>query len=312
MADCLMDLVLRPGETDLPPVQVLLTVVASVGTLAGGDEPGEIDGQVVPPRWSASSLRRLGPQRRARRSPTPAASRAAPAGADAGDRAPTRRRPASWWAADWRTRVLAGLVDRTRPVPDDELDAVGERPRRRRAWLADCEQPDRGSDRGTAPPTRRTRPPRSGPAHRADRPEPPAADRPAARLVRPADRRSTTRAWRCVGPDQALGHARRLVRAAAAADAADEAAWQAGPGRADHRRRRRPPPCCGLTDAQREQLADLLAATGGGGLVDRPRIAVTDALSGALLALTDLPELRRAGTLRPPGRARRDPPAPTT
>ena len=48
MLDCLLDLVLRPGESDLPPVQVLLTVVASIATLAGGDAPGEIDGQVVP------------------------------------------------------------------------------------------------------------------------------------------------------------------------------------------------------------------------------------------------------------------------
>ncbi|SDC87256.1 protein of unknown function, partial [Geodermatophilus telluris] len=46
--DCLLDLVLRPGECELPPVQVLLTVVASVSTLLGGDAPGEVDGQVVP------------------------------------------------------------------------------------------------------------------------------------------------------------------------------------------------------------------------------------------------------------------------
>jgi hypothetical protein len=39
MVDCLLDLVLRPGETELPPVQVLLTVVASLGTLLGGDQP---------------------------------------------------------------------------------------------------------------------------------------------------------------------------------------------------------------------------------------------------------------------------------
>ena len=48
LVDCLLDLVLRPGETDLPPVQVLLTVVASIATLAGSDDPGEVDGQVVP------------------------------------------------------------------------------------------------------------------------------------------------------------------------------------------------------------------------------------------------------------------------
>ena len=40
MADCLLDLVLRPGETDAPSVQLVLTVVASIGTLAGGDDTG--------------------------------------------------------------------------------------------------------------------------------------------------------------------------------------------------------------------------------------------------------------------------------
>ena len=48
MVDALLDLVLRPGETELPPVQVLLTVVASIGTLLGGDAPGEVDGESVP------------------------------------------------------------------------------------------------------------------------------------------------------------------------------------------------------------------------------------------------------------------------
>ncbi|MGK5172153.1 13E12 repeat family protein, partial [Geodermatophilus sp. CPCC 205761] len=55
MVDCLLDLVLRPGECELPPVRVLLTVVASIGTLLGGDAPGEVDGQVVP----AEMIRRL-------------------------------------------------------------------------------------------------------------------------------------------------------------------------------------------------------------------------------------------------------------
>jgi hypothetical protein len=46
MADCLADLILRPGIN--PPVQIGLTLVAGVDTLAGGDEPGEIDGHPVP------------------------------------------------------------------------------------------------------------------------------------------------------------------------------------------------------------------------------------------------------------------------
>ena len=48
MADCLVDLLLRPGANGEPPVRIDLTVVAGVGTLNGGDEPGEVDGQPVP------------------------------------------------------------------------------------------------------------------------------------------------------------------------------------------------------------------------------------------------------------------------
>ena len=48
MVACLVDLVLRPGEHGLAPVQAQLTVVATVRTLLGDDEPGEIDGDVVP------------------------------------------------------------------------------------------------------------------------------------------------------------------------------------------------------------------------------------------------------------------------
>jgi hypothetical protein len=48
MVDCFVDVMLRPGETGLPPVQAQLTVVAGVDTLDGGDEAGEIDGQPVP------------------------------------------------------------------------------------------------------------------------------------------------------------------------------------------------------------------------------------------------------------------------
>jgi hypothetical protein len=48
MADCLVDLVLRPGEHGLAPVQAQLTVVATVRTLLGDDEPGEVDGEPVP------------------------------------------------------------------------------------------------------------------------------------------------------------------------------------------------------------------------------------------------------------------------
>jgi hypothetical protein len=48
MVDCLVDLVLRPGEHGLAPMQAQLTVIATVRTLLGGDEPGEVAGDVVP------------------------------------------------------------------------------------------------------------------------------------------------------------------------------------------------------------------------------------------------------------------------
>jgi hypothetical protein len=47
MADCLVDLVLRPGETDLPVVQAQLTLVAPIPTMIGGGQPGEIGGEPV-------------------------------------------------------------------------------------------------------------------------------------------------------------------------------------------------------------------------------------------------------------------------
>jgi hypothetical protein len=48
MVDCLVDLVLRPGEHGLAPVQARLTLVAAVETLLGSNEPGEVDGDLVP------------------------------------------------------------------------------------------------------------------------------------------------------------------------------------------------------------------------------------------------------------------------
>jgi hypothetical protein len=48
MVDCLVDLVLRPGEHGMPPVQARLTLVAAVETLLGSDEPAEVDGDLVP------------------------------------------------------------------------------------------------------------------------------------------------------------------------------------------------------------------------------------------------------------------------
>jgi hypothetical protein len=103
----------------------------------------------------------------------------------------------------------------------------------------------------------------------------------------------------------ALGAAERSVRTARRADADDETTWQAGPdGRVSAT-------CDALgalaaaADAQRDDLAALLTATTGGGLADRPRLALTDAVTGALLVLTDLPDLRRTGTCGAPACRRR-------
>jgi hypothetical protein len=48
MADCLADLVLRPGESGLPPVTIALTLVATLETMLGGAEPGQVEGHLVP------------------------------------------------------------------------------------------------------------------------------------------------------------------------------------------------------------------------------------------------------------------------
>jgi hypothetical protein len=94
---------------------------------------------------------------------------------------------------------------------------------------------------------------------------------------------------------QALGHARRMVRTAQLADAADEEAWQAGVGGRVDGAADAIGALEAATAAQRQELADLLDATAGGGLADRPRVALVDALSGTFVALSDLPALRRTG-----------------
>jgi hypothetical protein len=56
MADVLADLVLRPGEHGRPAVTVALTLVATLETMLGGDEPGQVEGMLVP----AEAVRELG------------------------------------------------------------------------------------------------------------------------------------------------------------------------------------------------------------------------------------------------------------
>ncbi|SNR91632.1 hypothetical protein SAMN04488107_0618 [Geodermatophilus saharensis] len=105
--------------------------------------------------------------------------------------------------------------------------------------------------------------------------------------------------------ERALGHARRLVATAERADTADETTWATGPAGRVSAAPDALTALAAATDQARADLADLLGRTAGGGLADRPRLALTDTLTGALLALTDLPALHRAadaGTgLAPPG-----------
>jgi hypothetical protein len=104
---------------------------------------------------------------------------------------------------------------------------------------------------------------------------------------------------------EAMGRAAQLVNAAVVADAADEADWMAGPGRFnDATDALAVLRAC--TDTERARLSQLLSATAGGGLAERPRLLLTDALNGALLALTDLSAMRRAGRCDAPA-CRRNP-----
>ncbi len=93
----------------------------------------------------------------------------------------------------------------------------------------------------------------------------------------------------------ALGQARRLVGTAERADAAAEAAWQTGPAGRVTAAQDALQALAAAADADRDALCDLVSRTAGGGLADRPRLALVDALTGALVSLTDLPELRRTG-----------------
>src|SRR4051812_37526941 len=104
MADCLIDLVLRPGESDLPPVQVLLTAVAPVAALLGGDAAVEIDGHVVPAEMIRSLLRALYGAQEA----------PAPSGTDSGDSVPwqqVEQDELQLWLDEVERRLLAGELD---------------------------------------------------------------------------------------------------------------------------------------------------------------------------------------------------------
>ncbi|MGZ4505859.1 MAG: DUF222 domain-containing protein [Blastococcus sp.] len=271
MVDCLLDLVLRPGETDLPPVQAQWTLVAPVSTLAGGDQPGEIGGQPVPAEMIRSLARAFGLL------PDPADDPDTDSpDTDSPDPAAVREAEERWWA-EVEQRVLAEEWGGAEAAPDDELI---------RYWThqSTAAGPDEMEYRHRAPEPEVGIP---NPEDGAPDPEPSPGSWAAADA---AVNELSGALWEV---DVALGRARRAVERAEIADAADEADWQQSSAGRVSAADDVIAALAHVSADRRAALAGLLDATAGGRLVDRPRIAVTDALTGTLLALTDSRELRR-------------------
>jgi hypothetical protein len=294
MADCLLDLVLRPGESDVPPVQVALTLVASVATALGGDAPAEVDGLPVPAELARGLLRGL-----TGADLTAEADHDTDPDADDGFSPPDPDEYAQFLAAEadfalWQEEFCRRIAD---------------------GAFADAAPPDENAPPPTAGSEPVTpvadSPPTSPVVARGRAVEPP--DAAAAGSARPeadewwalADRAVDDASRAQLQAERAMAHAGRMVRTAAAADAGDEHRWRAGRAGRLTAAEDAMTALCAAGTAQREELGRLLDSTGGGGLVERPRIAVTDAVTGALLALTDLPGLRRTGHCHRPGCRRR-------
>jgi hypothetical protein len=115
MVDCLADLILRPGENGLPPVQAQLTLVAGVHTMIGGNEPGEVDGHPVPAVVVRELAHALGLLPRPDHPVEPAAESSAASTVEGpGAEASTAERPRPEEAAAERTTTgptHAGLTD---------------------------------------------------------------------------------------------------------------------------------------------------------------------------------------------------------
>jgi hypothetical protein len=125
MVDCLVDLMLRPGEHGMPPVQARLTLVAAVETLLGSDEPGEVDGELVPAEmvrqlaYALGLLPRPESSKSAEQSAEPTEQSAEPAAQSADQRAEFAGRASTGtiqaMAALLRSRSLAGSSLEHRP-----------------------------------------------------------------------------------------------------------------------------------------------------------------------------------------------------
>ena len=285
MADCLMDLVLRRGETDLAPVQAQLTLVAPVPTLVGADQSGEIRGEPVPAEVVRALARALGliPDVREDDVHVPASASAGPPASSSSTTMPRtppgRKRLERWWA-EVDARAMRGDWGGEEEPPLEELE---------RLWAREA-----ASAGG---------PEHTDPTETWSEPAPMEGD------TAPGMVRETEPSWWAAADcavdeasavlldfDRGLARARRAVDFAAMADAADEDSWEQAPAARMTSARDAIAALAHASTTQRAALRHLLERTGGGGLVDRPRIAVTDALTGALLALTDARELRVRGT----------------
>ncbi|WP_344688023.1 HNH endonuclease signature motif containing protein [Blastococcus jejuensis] len=301
MADCMLDLVLRPGETQLPTVQAQLTVVAPVAALVGGDQPGEVNDHPVPAemvRALAKGLGLLPDDGSGDDSPSTPATAVPPAEftVDPDDEVTGLVLAAAderWWA-EVEARALRGEWGGEDDPPLDQLERYWAA---EAEWMADWPDADDESfPRELGPDAA----PGTGPDAAPDGAAQPMDGR-AATATEPdtpwwalADRSVAEAGRSLLELDRRLAAARRAVERARLADLDDRDDWEQSPaGRVS-----------AATDAisalahasvgKRAALAELLDRTAGGGLADRPRIAVTDALTGALLVLTDARELRAA------------------
>jgi hypothetical protein len=299
MADCLLDLVLRPGETDLPPVRAQLTLVAPLATMVGGDAPGEISGQPVPAELVRALARALGLVPDAPRDvpdvDVPPRATHVDLGGDENSEALER-----WWA-EVEERALRGEWGGEEDPPPHEME---------RCWLLESRWGDGPSDDRAAVGIAVDVAVDIGCAE-------PSEDAGSGQPLPVQWWTAADRAVDAVGEallelDRRLARARSAVHLAEIADDADDEARQQSPAARMTSATDVLTALSHASSAQRAALADLLDRTGGGGLVDRPMIAVTDALTGALLALTDAGELRARASCGVPACQRPGWPAPTT
>jgi hypothetical protein len=294
MIGCLLDLVLRPGESGLPPVQVVLTLVAAVQTTLGGDAPAQLNGRVVSAETARQLLNALtgaglgeGVLAELRRIAGADEADTDEADTDEADEFPvpdpfTPEEQAlielSAWFDELPWRLAAG--EPHPGEPPEELLA---------AWPGD---PDELFEEGF--PDDEEEPDEDEPGEDVEVQDLTAAPPPAGGWWADADRAVADARAAQREAEAALWRAERRVRTAERADRADARGWHGTAAARVDRAAGALEALAAATDADRETLLDLLERTAGGGLAERPRIALVDAVSGALVSLSDLPGLRRA------------------